>query len=425
MKSLTRLAPAIAAVAITAGAVAGIPTGGSPETARAASADAHIAHWDAVAMKAALSPGNTPAEQLPVFAYLSIAVYDSVVAIEGGYQPFLIGGNAPAGASPEAATAGAARTILLHYLPAQAATIEEGYTTALALIPDGPSEDTGVAFGKSVADQVIAARANDGFKAQSSYTPPAAPLPGEWVPSGATPIGAYSGQMKPFAVRSNSQFRPGGPPSLDTQKWERDYNEVKLIGAANSWVRTPAQTLAARFWGENPVAQAHGGYRHFIAQHGLDLVDSARFMAMMGVTQADAFNACFDAKYAYTFWRPTTAIRNGDSDGNPGTVGDPAWTQLLGGIPNHPEYTSAHSCITTAAAEVLSRFLKTERIGYTIPSLTGLGDRYYATAGDLVTEVGEARIWGGIHFRSAVDDGSDIGRKVAHQVLAKYFKPAK
>ena len=419
-----RLISAAGAAAIAAGAIFGAQAGNSTE-ANAANPDAHIAHWDAVAMQAALAPGNTPAEQFPIFAYLNIATYDAVVLIEGGAQPFLIGGTAPAGASSEAAVAGAARTVLLHYLPGQTAIIEAGYTDALALIPDGPAEDTGAAFGASVAEQVIAIRSQDGFKAPGTYTPPAVPQPGEWVPSGPTPIGTYSAAMQPFAIKSNSKFRPGGPPALSSEKWSAEYNEVKALGAANSSVRTPAQTLAARFWGENPVAQAHAGYRNFIAEHDLDLRDSARFMAMVSVAQADAFNACFDAKYTYTFWRPATAIRNGESDGNPGTAGDPAWTQLLGGIPNHPEYTSAHSCVTTAAAEAISRFLGTDRIDYTIPSLTGLGARHYETVDDLVTEVGDARIWGGIHYRSSVEDGKDIGRKVAQQVFAKHFKPKK
>lgn len=416
-----RVLSVVTALAATAAVVVGVQANRSPE-ARAASADVHIAHWDSVAMRAASAPGNTPAEQIPVFAYLGIAVHDAVVAIEGGSDPFLVAGAAPAGVSPEAAVAGAARTILLNYLPGQQAVIDQGYAEALALIPDGPAEDAGVAFGQQVAGQVIAARTGDGFRAPGSYTPPANPAPGEWVPSGPNPIGSYSGQMRPFAIKSNTRFRPAGPPELYSARWAADYNEVKLVGAANSPVRTPQQTLAARFWAENPVAQAHAGYRNFIAERGLDLRDSARFMAMVNVTQADAFNACFETKYAYLFWRPVTAIRNGDLDGNPATAGDPGWTQLLGGIPNHPEYTSAHSCITTAAAEAISRFLGTERIRYTIPSLTGLGDRYYETTHDLVTEVGEARIWGGIHYRTSVDDGADIGRKVAHEVLARHFK---
>ena len=155
--------------------------------------------------------------------------------------------------------------------------------------------------------------------------------------------------------------------------------------------------------------------------HQLDIVDAARFNAMWSVTYADALIACFDAKYTYTLWRPITAIRAGDTDGNDATVADPAWATLLAGTPNHPEYPSAHSCITPAGGRVIARFLGTPKIDFTVPSLTGLGDRHFANVGDLEYEVGNARIWGGIHFRSAVDDGVKIGQHVANWVLAHHF----
>jgi len=418
-RTLIGLVAALAVVVITTN----YESSGRAGTASAAGLDQHITLWDLAATQAAV-PGNTPAEQFPIFAYLNIATYDSVVAIEGGYEPFLVHASPPDDASAEAAVAGAAKTILLHYLPGQATVINTAYANALALIPDGRAEDDGVAFGTSVAVEVIAARASDGFKAPVAYTPSDPLLPGDWVPSGPTPIGTYSGSMTPFVLDSASQFRPAGPPALDSKKWAVDYNEVKEIGSATSTSRTAEQTLAARFWGENPVAQAHGGFRRFVTDHQLDIVDASRFMAMISVTQADAFIACFDAKYQYDFWRPKTAIQGGEMDGNPATAGDSQWTQLLPGIPNHPEYPSAHSCVTPAAAEVTSRFLGTEQIAYTIPSLTGLGDRYYAKAKDLSNEVANARIWGGIHFRTAVEDGTDIGRKTAHRVLSQHFKSA-
>ena len=148
-------------------------------------------------------------------------------------------------------------------------------------------------------------------------------------------------------------------------------------------------------------------------------------MAMISVTYADALIACFDAKYHFAFWRPITAIRAGDTDGNPATVGDPAWSTLLAATPNHPEYPSAHSCVTPAGGRVIARFLGTKQIDFTVPSLTSLGDRHFATVGDLEYEVGNARIWGGIHFRSAVDDGIKIGRKTVDQVLAHHFQKSK
>ncbi len=156
--------------------------------------------------------------------------------------------------------------------------------------------------------------------------------------------------------------------------------------------------------------------------HGLDVVDASRFMAMMSVTYADALIACFDAKYAFAFWRPITAIRAGDTDGNRWTVGDPAWAPLLPATPNHPEYPSAHSCITPAGGLVVAGFLRSGNIDFTVPSLTGLGDRHFDTVWDLQSEVGNARIWGGIHFRSAVQDGIVIGYRTVRQVLSHHFQ---
>ena len=227
--------------------------------------------------------------------------------------------------------------------------------------------------------------------------------------------------MDTFSLRSADQFRPNGPPPLESGRWARDYDEVKEIGSATSATRTAEQTRAARFWAEAPVQQARGSFRRFVLDQRLDVVDAARFMAMISVAYADALIACFDAKYLYTVWRPITAIRAGDTDGNPATVADPAWAPLLRGTPNHPEYPSAHSCITPAGGGVVATFLGTPWIDFSVPSLTGLGDRHYAHVRDLVYEVSNARIWGGIHFRSAVDDGVKIATHVTHWVLSHHF----
>jgi hypothetical protein len=332
--------------------------------------------------------------------------------------------DAPAGASPEAAVVAAAHAILVHYLPGQQATIlDPAYYQSLGTIQDGQAKDDGVATGEYVARVLIRDRADDGFRAPYTYVPPDPPIPGVWIPTAQTPaIGTYMPHMDPFSLRRPSQFRPAGPPRLSSRRWARDYNEVKEIGSRTSSTRTPDQTLAARFWGEPPVQQIHGAFRRFVADHGLDISDASRFMAMNAVVSADALIACFDAKYHYAFWRPITAIHAGDTDGNPDTVADPAWLPLLPATPNHPEYPSAHSCATTGIALTIARYLGTRRIDFTIPSLTGLGDRHFDTVSDLEYEVTNARVWGGIHYRSAIEDGSQIGRKVAHQVLAHHFR---
>lgn len=429
-RNITLLFAALAALALIA---ASTSRPGGPTASAAGTPDAYVTNWDATAMAAMLAnPGITPTEQIPIYAYVGIAVYDSVMAISGEYEPFLVETSAPSGASAEAAVASAARSILLHHLtaPAAVAIVETAYVSSLAGIPDGTAEDDGVALGADVAEAVIAARAGDGFRApQPDYVNPDPPVPGVYIttpppPPPLGPVGRHTAKMTPFVLDSADELRPSGPPALHTGRWANEFNETKEIGARESTTRTADQTLAARFWGENPVAQAHAGFRGFVTEHELDIVDAARFMAMINVTQADAAIACFEAKYFYSSWRPITAIPAGDTDGNPATVGDPAWTPLLPATPNHPEYPSAHSCLTPAAARVIARFLGTEEIQYTVPSLTGLGDRYYPDADALIEEVSNARIWAGIHFRSAVEDGVRIARRTTNEVLSQHFRPA-
>ncbi len=386
--------------------------------------DTHITNWDAVANQAFSAAALTPPDGFVISAYEAIAVYDSVMAIDGGYRPFAVDVDAPRGASAQAAVAAAAHRILVHYLPAQApAIVDPAYDASLATIPAGQAKRDGIATGEAVAAFVIAQRADDGFRAPATYTPPNPPIAGVWIPTAPTPpIGTSIGLMRPFSLESADQFRPDGPPALGGKKWARDYNEVKEIGSSTSTTRTAEQTLAARFWAEAPVQQAHASFRKFVLDHELDVVNAARFMAMVSVVDADAIIACFDAKYHYVFWRPITAIRAGDTDGNPATIGDPTWSTLLAATPNHPEYPSAHSSVTPASGRVIARFLGTKRIDFTIPSLTGLGDRHFDRLSDLQYEVSNARIWGGIHYRTSIEDGIKIAKKTANQVLAHHFQ---
>jgi hypothetical protein len=409
-------------------AVVAIGLGGSDATsgarAQPASApDTYVAYWDGVGNQAFTASALAPTEGAVILAYVGIAVYDSVTAIDGGYQPFAVGLEAPEGASPEAAVVAAAHAILVHYLPAQRDTIlDPAYVQSLATIRDGQAKDDGVATGEQVAATLIGQRADDGFRASVTYTPPDPPIPGVWIPTAPSPpIGTYLPYMRPFSLDTPDQFRPGGPPPLSSRRWARDYNEVQEVGSRTSSTRTAEQTLAARFWGEPPVQQAHASFRKFVLDHQLDVADASRFMAMITVVRADALLACFDAKYHYAFWRPVTAIRAGDTDGNEATVADPNWLPLLPATPNHPEYPSAHSCLTPAGGWVIARFLGTDEIDYTVPSITGLGDRHFERVHDLSYEVTNARIWGGIHYRTAVEDGTTLGMKVAHQVLAHHF----
>jgi hypothetical protein len=355
---------------------------------------------------------------------VGIAVYDSVMAIDGGYRPFAVDVDAPPGSSAQAAVVAAANRILVHYLAAQKLTIlDPAYVSSLATIPDGTAKTDGIAVGEEVADLLIAQRADDGFRAPVTYTPPNPPIPGVWIPTAPTPPIART----PGSCGRSASIRPTSSGRADrrlstARSGRATTTRSRRSARARARPELPRQTVAARFWGEAPVQQAHGAFRKFVLDHDLDVVNAARFMAMVSVVDGDALIACFDAKYHYAFWRPITAIRAGDTDGNPATIGDPAWSTLLAATPNHPEYPSAHSCITPASGRVIARFLGTNKIDFTVPSLTGLGDRHFDRVRDLQYEVSNARIWGGIHYRTSVEDGIKIAKKTAHQVLAHHFQ---
>jgi hypothetical protein len=417
------------AATLLATAVAAAPSQGVSQAHESSPApDTYVSAWDKVGSDAFTAAALSPAEGHIILTYMSIAVYDAAMAIDKGYEPFAVGLRAPAGASAEAAVVAAAHKVLAHYLPNQKASIlDPAYLTSLGTIADGKDKADGVAVGEAAAAALIALRQNDGFRVAVPYITPNPPVPGVWIPTApppAQPIGTYLGNMTPFTIASAEQYRPPGPPALDSKRWARDYNEVKEIGSSTSTTRTAEQTEAARFWGEAPVQQARGSFRLFIQQHELDLFDAARFMGMVSVTYADAFISCFNAKYHYKLWRPVTAIRAGDTDGNDDTLVDTGWSPMLPATPNHPEYPSAHSCITPAAGIVAARFLRTSHIDFTVPSLAqpGVLDRTFETARDLTRDVQDGRVWGGIHFRTAVEDGAVIAKRTAFHVLSHDFR---
>ena len=267
-----------AAVAVATGGT-GATTGAQAQPASAS--DAYVSYWDGIGNQAFTAAALAPPEGAVIFANVGIAEYDSVLAIEGGYQPFAVDLDAPDGASPEAAVVAAAHAILAHYLPDQGATIlDPAYVQSLGTIPDGQAKDDGVATGEEVAAILIEQRADDGFRAPVTYTPPDPPIPGVWIPTAPSPpIGTYLPYMRPFGLDSPDQFRPGGPPPLSSRRWAEDYNEVKEIGSRTSTTRTPEQTLAARFWAEPPLQQARlpqvrprpwAGHRRRVTVHGDD-----------------------------------------------------------------------------------------------------------------------------------------------------------
>jgi hypothetical protein len=226
-------------------------------------------------------------------------------------------------------------------------------------------------------------------------------------------------------LESGDQFRPPPPPDLTSDEWATDLNEVKDVGGADSTTRTPDQTLIAQFWSTQPTVQINKGYQQLATDRGLDALETARLFAMTSLVAADAAIACFDAKYQYLLWRPFAAVPGAEDDGNDATVADAAWKPLLA-TPAHPEYPSAHSCITPAAGLVLSRFLDSDQIDLTLSSTVTadtMPTRTYATVEDLANEVMEARIFGGIHYRFSTTVGRALGDQVAEWALERYFRP--
>jgi hypothetical protein len=284
------------------------------------------------------------------FAYVQLAVYDAVNAIDHRHQPYLFTTDAHDGASKDAAAAAAAHRVLANYFPTQQASLDAQFVSSLAAIPDTPSNiSAGMAVGEQAAQALIAARSHDGLLAKVPYAPPLGP--GFWQrtpPAFAPPIAPWLGQMVPFTMTSATQFFPDeGPDALNSQEWIDDYNQVKTLGALNSTVRTPQQTEIGRFWTEHTGQQYARAFRNLATLKELNTSDTARLMAMLWTGYADSVIGCWNAKFTFSFWRPVTAIRAGG--GNPQLTGDLAWTPLAA-TPAHPEYPAAHGCVTGAVS---------------------------------------------------------------------------
>jgi hypothetical protein len=365
-------------------------------------------------------------------AYVQAAVYDAVTKIEGRYVPYNDFSADPDGASLEAAVAAAARTTLDHYLPDQTPAVDGQYAAYLATLPP-LGKAAGVVVGEAAATDMIALRADDGRNAPTAtYGDPTVPVvAGLWqvVPPATTAATPWLAFMRPFLLESPSQFRSAPPPGLGSKSYAAELNETKAYGAKDSAVRSSEQTATAYFWNANGINQGNQALRDVAIQHGLDLVDTARLLAMGELVEADASIACFDSKYRYLYWRPYTAIRNADIDGNPATEADGNWLPLLN-TPNHPEYPGAHGCITGALAEVIARALHTRRIDATIWGATNGGttltaSRHFETVKDLDRELVNARVWVGFHYRNSTIAGIKLGRAVAHWTLQRYFRPVR
>jgi hypothetical protein len=358
------------------------------------------------------------------FAYVHLAVYDAVNAVDHQYQPYVFTTHAPDDASKDAAAVAAAHRILVNYFPAQQASLDTQFTSSLAGISDtAPNIAAGVSIGEQAAQALIAARANDGLLAKVLYTPPVGPgFYQRTPPAFASPITPWLGQMVPFTMTSAAQFFPDeGPTSLSSSEWIEDYNEVKTLGALNSAIRTPQQTEIGLFWTEHTGQQYGRAFRALAAQQGLDVSQTARLMAMLWAAYADAGIGCWNAKFSFSFWRPVTAIRA--SGGNPALTGDPFWSPLAA-TPAHPEYPAAHGCVTGAVSTILKRYFGTPHVQFSVDSLVTHTTHTFSSTRALVEEVERARIYAGFHYHHSVVQGKVLGTKVAHHLAQNFFVPA-
>src|SRR6266446_7923113 len=406
-----------------------------------------IEQWNTIAENTVVGSGAFQAEGFIYMAYVSAAVYDAAVSIEGGYESYGSTINAAPGASTDAAVVEAAYRTLVNYFPAQAATLGSFYTEALALIPDGASKTAGQAVGLAAATNIIALRTGDGRLTPIGVTssfPTLPPGPGVWrltPPAFAAPQTPWVGSVRPFILQNADQFLPDPPPSLQSSEWVEAFNQIKTLGELTSGARTDEQTAIARFWSANVVRQYNRLAREVAEDRSLGLLQTARLVAMVNVVGADALISCLFAKYHYLFWRPVTAIDPtavtadgfgpipGYDDANAGTVEQLGWRPLLV-TPNHPEYPAAHGTITSAMAEVFSSFLGTERFNLEIHGFDAAGPagnlnavHHFDMPNDLRNEIIYARLWAGLHYHFSSVAGVVLGRNVAKYDLRHAFQP--
>jgi hypothetical protein len=399
---------------------------GSRAPVTAASDDpAVVSDWNAIAVSTLT--GDTSKvlpEEILYMGFVQAAVYDAVVGIEGRYAPYRFHAQAPRGASPQAAAVAAAHEILVTYVPSAQAALDADYAASLAQLPDGPAKTSGVAFGTRAADNLIRLRAHDGRNAPILFTQP--PAPGVWRPTPPTFTPMYVpwlGFVTPMLVRSATQFGPPSPPpALTSARYTRDFAEVKALGSADSTARKPAQTSTAKFFSGNAMVQFNTALRDQVAVRNLDIVDAARMFAAIDMATADIDITVWHAKYVYGFWRPITAINLADTDGNPATGPDPSWAPLLT-TPPYPEYPSGYNGVTATVSQGLADVFQTRHLELTLTSTAVPDVRHYDSGAALRQDVVDARVWLGIHFRTADTVARDMGIRLADWALSHYFQP--
>jgi len=382
-----------------------------------------ITDWTQTAidvMKAVNVAGNPWTRTL---AMMQVSMSDSINAVQDRYTRFTPDIAPDPNASAEAAAAGAAREILMRQYPGQKARIDTAFAATLEKVPDSPARAAGIALGEKVAGAVFADRQNDATNAPDTYRP--LTRPGAWVPT-TPPIFSQYATAKPWGIKAANQFRPAAPPKLSSALYARDYNEVKDLGALKSVKRTDAQSDAVRFWSQgNFFVSWYRAAAQISARKDLALADNARLFALLSMGIANCYILDWDAKFHYQFWRPLTAIRNGDQDGNDATERDAAWLPLNAN-PMHPEYPSQAAINAGTARSILESVFGTGPESFTVTDVADVRlQRRFGSLEQMAEEHKEVRIWGGIHFRNSLNVGEAMGRKLGDYLLANYLKPVR
>jgi hypothetical protein len=372
-----------------------------------------VTDWNVNATDALITTaGQAPTVSTIHLAMVHGAVFDAVNSIDRGYEPYLVRVPARSWYSKDAAAATAAYRVLTNLVPAQQATLAARYATSLATIPDGSAKQGGIAVGEAAAWSMIAARTEDGRF--GPYRFPVGAAPGSWrpvLPAFVNDPNAWVKDVDPFLGKDPERFRSHGPYDLGSRRYAREFEEVKVLGSLTSTARSADQTDAAKFWAEGPMIITRLA-RQLSADFKLSVADSARMYAMEYLTGADTLIAVWDDKAYWLFWRPITAITEAASDGNAATEPQAGWLPLINNPP-YPDHPSGLSGVTSAMAESLEDFFGTDRIAFSASSLNSGTTRYFERFSSMTEEVVDARVWSGIHFRNADEDGARIGKEVA------------
>jgi hypothetical protein len=416
------LAAAAVAVALLSTSVPSIEASGHPP--RPAADPKVVSDWNSVAFDTIIvDAGKANAEAFMWFAFEQAAVYNAVVGITRRYELYDWHVRGPRRASPQAAAAVAAHDVLLEYFPTSRDRLDTALAASLAEIPDGRAKGQGIRYGERAADRIIRLRENDGRFAPITFDAP--PAPGVWRPTPpalAPFFDPWIAKMRPLLLDSPSQFRPGPPPALTSPTYTADFNEVKEVGSATSTVRTPEQTATAQFIAGSTFPLVSSTLQDLAARHRLDISESARLFAAVSMAGTDGGITSWDSKLEFGYWRPVTAIQLAATDGNPDTVADPSWLPLTV-TPPYPDYTSGLNTFMGAVTRTLSGILRLGRDRIDVNITVAGTTRHYEFASQLTQDAVDARVWSGIHFRTADVVGLETGTQVGDWALDNYFQP--